>query len=94
MDHRLPVRVIGGCLGLAAFAIAIVSGLASNAEASDILVRALISLFACHFVGTLIAMAMNVAVSENVTQYERANPLKPGPPASSAAPAPSTLPGA
>jgi hypothetical protein len=90
VDQRLPVRVIGGCLGLAAFAVAIVSGLSSGAEATDILTRAIVALFVCYLIGTLVAMAMNVAVRENVAQYERDHPFKPGPASAAQPPSPPT----
>lgn len=76
MDQRLPVRVIGGCLGLAAFAVAIISGLSAGASAPDILSRAIVSLLACYALGGLVATAMNVAVRENIQQFERAHPFK------------------
>lgn len=76
MDQRLPVRVIAGCLGLAAFAVAIVSGLSSGADTTDILTRAIVALFACYTLGAFVAMAMNVAVRENIEQFEAAHPFK------------------
>lgn len=82
MDQRLPVRVIAGCFALAAFAVAIVSGLASHAAATDILTRALLALVACYLLGTCIAMAMNVAVRENIEQFEKDHPFKAPTPSS------------
>lgn len=76
MDQRLPVRVIAGCLALAAFAVAIVSGLSSGASATDILTRAIISLVVCYILGSFVAVAMNVAIRENIESLERAHPFK------------------
>jgi len=51
-----PSVVIGACLGLAAFALAIVAGLMAGNEAERVLARALVSLAACAPAGFVIGL--------------------------------------
>lgn len=97
MERRLPVKSIGACLGMSAFAIAIVTGLGTGAQTTDILSRALVALLACYLLGLGIGVVADVAVRENLDTFENNNPLKT--PASTdgahnGAPAQSASPGA
>jgi putative Mn2+ efflux pump MntP len=65
-----PTRVIAASLGLSAFAIAIVAGLAADNPAQTILVRAMASLVACHIVGWCVGMVAERTALEAVAAYE------------------------
>ncbi|MBL0927102.1 MAG: hypothetical protein IBJ11_05545 [Phycisphaerales bacterium] len=68
MNRPVPTKAIAAILGLSAFAVAIVSGLGSDAEASVILLRALVSLGGCYLLGLFVGEAAAVAVREHLSQ--------------------------
>jgi hypothetical protein len=68
----VPTRVIAASLGLSAFAIAIVAGLAADNPAETIVVRALASMVACHVAGWCVGSIAERAVLEAVSSYELA----------------------
>ena len=81
-----PTRVIAASLGLSAFAIAVVAGLAADNPAETILARAVASMIVCHVVGWCVGLAAERAVSEAVAAYEkeRMTPVHAGVPAGAA----------
>lgn len=73
MNPGTPTRVIASCMGLSAFAVATIAGLAADNPADSILVRAVVSMFVCHGVGLVIGVIGERSVSEGVTKYRAAN---------------------
>ncbi|MEQ8769946.1 MAG: hypothetical protein RIB60_05495 [Phycisphaerales bacterium] len=70
-----PPRLIAGVLGLAAFVAACVAGLASNADPSDTLWRALAALLICSILGAILGRVGMVAVDEHVAKHVADNPV-------------------
>lgn len=56
-------------MGLSAFAIATIAGLAADNPAEHILLRAVVSMFVCHAVGVALGMIGERAVREGVEAY-------------------------
>lgn len=67
-----PTKVIAASLGLSAFAVAVIAGLAADNPAGTILARALVSMAVCHAVGWGIGAAAERAAQEAVRAYEAA----------------------
>lgn len=59
-------KLFAGCSALAAFAIAIIAGLAADNTADTILVRAVVSMAACFFLGSLLGLAAEAAIRESL----------------------------
>lgn len=57
-------KLFAGCSGLAAFAIAIIVGLAADNPTDTILLRAVVSMTACFFLGSLLGVAAEAALRE------------------------------
>ena len=72
-------RVIAGCFSLAAFATAIVAGLASGNGAASVLVRASIAMFICYPLGLIIGAICQRIVSEYVRTHCQAHPMQETP---------------
>ncbi len=71
-----PAKVIAGSLGLTAFAIAVVAGLAAGNEPTEILLRALSSMMACYVLGMVLGAIGQHTIEEHVHQYIVARPIK------------------
>lgn len=71
-----PAKVVAGSLGLAAFAIALLAGLGSGAEADVVLGRAVISMFVCFLIGYAVGLVGERAVSEAAQKYRDDNPIE------------------
>ncbi len=71
-------------MGLGAFAIAVLAGLAADNPSEQILYRALVAMVTCHAVGLLVGFAGERGVAEAVAAYIAARPLperqRPGAP--------------
>lgn len=80
MREIVPTKVIAASLGLAGFAIALVAGLSADNPASDIVLRAVVSMVACCLTG----MAISAAAGRIVAEHLR----KVGAPAAAAVPVP------
>ncbi len=59
-----PGHVIAGCFALAAFAVAVLAGLAGGHGAAPILLRALVSMVVCYPVGIVIGMVVRRAIED------------------------------
>ena len=70
------MKVVAGCLGLSAFALAILSGLAAHAEVSEILLRAVVSMFVCALVGFVAGAVGKRAMDDAAAEYRAAHPLE------------------
>lgn len=69
MHSSFPIRAVAACFALAAFAVAIVSGLASGREADSILQDAIVALTVCQFVGLAAGYALRIAMSERLAAH-------------------------
>jgi putative Mn2+ efflux pump MntP len=70
-----PARLIASCFGLAAFAVAVVAGMAAGNEGSRILMVALFSLVICHIVGLAAGLIGERIVEEYMKQYRSSRPV-------------------
>lgn len=61
-------------MGLAAFAIATIAGLAADNPADSILLRAVVGMFVCHAIGVALGMIGERAVREGVEEYVGSTP--------------------
>ncbi|MHC4219345.1 MAG: hypothetical protein ACYSU7_12930 [Planctomycetota bacterium] len=59
-------RAVAGCFALAAFAVAVVAGLAGGNASSSILVRALIAMIVCYPVGLIIGLVCQHVIEDHV----------------------------
>jgi hypothetical protein len=93
-DHHQPEntsmtgaasRAVAGCFALAAFAVAVVAGLAGGNTPSGILVRALIAMIVCYPVGLVIGLVCQRVIEEHVKAPTAANAV--GEPGAGASPA-------
>jgi hypothetical protein len=80
-------------MGLGAFAVAIVAGLAVDNPADRILSRALISMFVCNTIGLVIGLLAERTVVDSIDSYIQSRPVQEHlaqaqPPGAPAAPAP------
>lgn len=62
-------------MGLGAFTIAVIAGLAVDNPADRILSRALISMFLCNAVGLALGLIAEKAVIDAIATYIRAHPV-------------------
>ncbi|MEQ8844104.1 MAG: hypothetical protein RIB58_04545 [Phycisphaerales bacterium] len=72
--RQLPVSSIAGCLGMAAFAVAIVSGLGAGQETDTILWRAFLSSIMCYIFGLIVGIVAQRAIDDALGQYRAARP--------------------
>mgnify|MGYP001206223373 CR=1 FL=1 len=75
MKRGMPTRLIGACMGLAGFALAIVAGLAADNPSTQILVHALLSMLGCQMVGLAIGAVAEHAIDERSSAHRVANPI-------------------
>jgi|SRR4051812_16773738 hypothetical protein len=75
MSQGTTGKVVAACFALAAFAVAIITGLANDNPASSILVRALTAMFVCYPLGLIVGMVCERVVSAHVQAHQDANPV-------------------
>lgn len=85
MNQPFPLRAIAGCLALAAFAIAIISGLAAGRSTDSIIFSALVAMLIGQAVGYAAGMVISYALLENLRAYTAAR-SGPAPLAANASP--------
>jgi tetrahydromethanopterin S-methyltransferase subunit C len=73
MKGQAPTT-IAGCLALAAFAVAVVAGLATSNAASTVLMRAIIAMIACYPIGLAIGLIAQRVVQDQIRAVQQANP--------------------
>ena len=66
-----PGHVLGGCFAMAAFAVAVVAGLARENTPSAILLRAVIAMIVCYPVGMLVGMMCLRVLQEQVKAHQK-----------------------
>lgn len=75
MNFGVPARVIASIFALAAFAIAIVAGLAAHNATRTILMNAMIVMVVCNVVGLMIGAVFEHAIHDHLRQYRAANEI-------------------
>ena len=65
-----PGHVLGGCFAMAAFAVAVVAGLARDNTPSAILLRAVIAMIVCYPVGMLVGMMCRRVLQEHTQAHQ------------------------
>jgi putative Mn2+ efflux pump MntP len=70
-----PAKVFASVLGLTAFVVAIVTGLATGPDASATLTRAIVSMVVCYPLGLLLGLLAGHAVDEHIREYRAAHPV-------------------
>lgn len=74
-----PPHVIAGCFALAAFAVAVVAGVASGNPASVVLMRALLAMTLCYPLGLVIGALCHRVVQQHLDATDAAaKALPPG----------------
>ena len=74
MSNTTQSTTIAGCYALAAFAIAIISGLVSASPTSQILTNAIIALLLCYFVGYIAGKVFQAITAEYQRSLEASQP--------------------
>lgn len=72
-------RTIAGILGLSAFGVACVSGLASGNDASTTVWRALGAMAVCVVVGWALGRAAKIVAAEHAQDHRERNPIPDAP---------------
>jgi|GEM_PF-3181532 len=70
---RSTAAVIAASIGFCAFALAIAQGVHAGNDASVVLWRALVAMFACQLLGMLIGKAAEAAIGEYLGTYRAAH---------------------
>jgi len=71
----IPTKVIASTMGLSAFVIATVAGLAVDNPADSILTRAILSMFLCHALGLVVGMLAERAVADAIACHVKQHPI-------------------
>lgn len=82
LDPTVSTRIVASCFALAAFALALLSGLTAGNQAHTTIGNALFWLAACYVLGIVIARVANTAVSERLAEYREERPIPVSDPAS------------
>lgn len=75
MFREIPISSIAACFGMAAFAIAIISGLGAGQPADAILWRAILCAAICYPVGIIVALVGSAAVNEEFRAHQERHPV-------------------
>ncbi len=73
---KTPSKVIAGCFALAAFAVAVLAGLAGGNSAASILTRALIAMICCYPIGLMIGVICQRVMTDHI-EASRASATMP-----------------
>jgi CDP-diglyceride synthetase len=65
-----PTKTIAGCLGLAAFAVSIIAGLAVDNPASDTLLRAVVAMVLVQPLGLVLGLVAEGAVKRRLEELK------------------------
>lgn len=71
---RGAAKVVAACFALAAFGVAVVSGLAIGNSAARILGRALAVMIVCYPIGWMVGLICQHVIDEHVRAHKQANP--------------------
>jgi len=75
MQREFPVRAVAACFALAAFCVAIWSGLTSGRSAEAVLGTSLIVMLVCQPIGLVLGLAFRHASLEQISSYKKTNPI-------------------
>lgn len=75
MTFGVPAKVIAASFALAAFAVAVIAGLASGNPTRAILTDAILAMLACHLAGLFIGALMQRVINEHLDGYRAATPV-------------------
>lgn len=78
VTRAISASAIGALFALAAFIVAIVSGLFSYNGAGLILTRGLMAMILCYPIGTLIGLISQWVIASHIEAYAAANPVPSG----------------
>lgn len=68
-------RVIAACVALAAFAVAILAGLAGGSPSLTVLSRAVVAMMLCYPVGLIIGMVCDHVIRLHLQDYQKQKPI-------------------
>jgi hypothetical protein len=68
-------KSIAACIGLGGFCIAVVMGMLSNNPLDVVIIRAVIAMFACFFVGWMIGYVSTKVINTAIVQKDRETKL-------------------
>lgn len=74
-----PTKLISTALALAAFLVAIISGLAADNAGTTILLQAIISMIVCQVLGLAIGGVAERVIREHTDRYKQENPIHKAP---------------
>lgn len=69
MNQPFPVRAVAGCLALAAFSIAIISGLAAGRSTDSIISSALVAMLLSQVVGYVAGLIISRTLVESMNSH-------------------------
>ena len=70
-----PTKLFASVLALTAFAVAVVSGIASGADGASTLKRAIVSMLVCYALGAVLGMVAGRAIREYLHGYVADHPI-------------------
>ncbi len=73
------VTTIAAVFGLTAFAVSVISGIASGLQGATVLGRAIIAMMVCYGVGLFVGRVGEHVAREHVEQYKAARPVAADP---------------
>jgi hypothetical protein len=68
-------RVVSVAFGLSGFAVALVSGLGAGNDATSVLLRAIVAMFACQMLGLLVGSMVERLIDEQEARYKESHPI-------------------
>jgi hypothetical protein len=68
-------KVIAGCFGLTAFAVAVIAGLIADNPMMDILARSAIAMCICYPLGFLVGLIVEHVIAQHMRDFVEANPV-------------------
>jgi putative Mn2+ efflux pump MntP len=72
-------KAVAGCFALAAFAVAVVAGIAAGNPPTSILIRALMAMLICYPLGMMIGLVCQHVIEQHIKAEARANiAVEPG----------------
>ncbi len=74
---KTPSKVIAGCFALAAFAVAVLAGLAGGNSAVSILTRALIAMIGCYPIGLMIGVICQRVMTDHIEAQREPATMSP-----------------
>ena len=70
-------NVVAGCFAIAAFAIALIAGVAGGNPTGGVLTRAMISMIVCYPIGLIIGLICERVVDNHLREHRAQHPVPP-----------------